>query len=520
MPLPELQKLREKYPEYQDIDDLTLATKISQKYPEYGDLLEKVKQSQVEQPESLGRQIYRETVSPVVSGASTLAFGIPKSVAEKTGTKELIYPEQRTFGGKALRFGSEATGLLGGGALKYGAKLGAKLLPKLAKEGLFRKAGRMGVEGATAGLLQTPEAGEGILRPKERLKQSATWGTLSGSLPFAGKAASKTGEIVTKTGRWVAKNVGGITDATVNTIKKLGAEKVFDPEKAKAEYITQDLAPRIYNKLTSVVKEADNAYRQAMNNAPLGKKINVRPAIEEAGTRLKGLGLITDKGAMTELGNSEIARDSVYGKLLDFYKSADAISGVKGLQGKNLTQSQMIKSAKAANETMVNKDQFLFLRDKLNTLYKGKPSDIDVSKVVNKFYQSGEDAGIKGLQQARQLQKRAFEIEDRVDVNKISRDLIKAKNPNWTKVVEKDYIDLLGEKEAKPILDDLMAHFANIDFELVSETPGAGGGIYPSRSGLLRSGVGKAAKAYYKDIAPKLQNMKKFSGQALKNIKY
>lgn len=478
---------------------------------------------QPEAPESIGRQIYRETVSPVASGLSTLAFGIPKAFAasQSPETKEALYPEQRTFGGKALRFVSETGGLLAGGALKYGAKLGARILPKMAEEGLMRKAGRLGIEGVVAGALQTPDQGEGILKPKERLEQAETWGALSATFPVAGATLSKTGEVITKSGRWIAKNVGGITDATVNTIKRLGANKVFDPLKAKADYITQNLAPKIYNKLESIVQNADDAYKQAMNNAPAGKKINVRPAIEEAGVRLKTLGLITDKGALTELGNSEIARDSVYGKLLDFYKSADAISGVGRLADQPLTQGQIIKLSKASKETLVNKDQFLFLRDKLNSLYKNKPSDIDVSKVVNKFYQSGEDAGIKGLQQARQLQKRVFEIEDKVDVNKISRDLIKAKNPNWTKVIEKDYIDLLGEKEARPILDDLMAHFANSDFELVSETPGAGGGIYPSRAGLIRGAVARGTKQYYRNILPKTEKLKGFlrnAGESAKEL--
>ena len=48
MPIPELQKLREKYPQYNDIDDATLANKIATKYPQYSDLVDKV--GQVEQP--------------------------------------------------------------------------------------------------------------------------------------------------------------------------------------------------------------------------------------------------------------------------------------------------------------------------------------------------------------------------------------------------------------------------------------------------------------------------------------
>jgi len=44
--LAEVQKFREKYPEYNDIDDLTLVTKLARKYPQYNDLLEKVKSMQ------------------------------------------------------------------------------------------------------------------------------------------------------------------------------------------------------------------------------------------------------------------------------------------------------------------------------------------------------------------------------------------------------------------------------------------------------------------------------------------
>lgn len=43
MPVPELIKLRENYPEYNDMDDLTLASKLVAKYPEYQDVLDKVK---------------------------------------------------------------------------------------------------------------------------------------------------------------------------------------------------------------------------------------------------------------------------------------------------------------------------------------------------------------------------------------------------------------------------------------------------------------------------------------------
>jgi hypothetical protein len=457
--------------------------------------------------------MYKETISPVLSGLSTYAFGIPKGaerlVSEKLGVEPSLYPEQKTKIGKGIRIGSEITGLFKGGAAKAGQKITAKV-PYLAGKTLLPRVARGAVEGATFGALQDPL---GWMKPKEKAKETATYGALGAAIPVAGNIAKKPFQIIAKSGRWVAKNIGGITDATIKTIKDLGVNRVFDPKKANADYISQELAPQVYGKLKGFVDLADDAYKTAIKNAPEGKKINVRPAIEEAGKRLKALGLITERGNMTELGKSEIARDSVYGKMLDFYKSADAISGVKKLQGKALTNKQILKSFSALRETNVNKEQYLFLRDKLNALYKNKPSDIDVSKVVNQFYQDGENAGIKGLQEARALQRKVFEIEDKIDVNKIARNLIKAKNPQWTRVVEKEYKDLVGkgiitEKEYQNLWDDLMAHFANIDFELVGETPGAGGGFYPSRAGLARQAVIGVSKKYYQNIDPTIQKLK------------
>ena len=117
-----------------------------------------------------GRETYAEGIAPLVHGASTLAFGIPRVAAKTTGTKELIYPEQKTFIGKTLRLGAEGTGYLAGGAAKGGQLLlkGAKAaVPKLAGKGLLKQAGRGAIVGAGFGALQTPEEGKGVLRLKE-----------------------------------------------------------------------------------------------------------------------------------------------------------------------------------------------------------------------------------------------------------------------------------------------------------------------------------------------------------------
>ena len=117
-----------------------------------------------------GKTAYREAVAPVVHGASTFAFGIPKAVAEKTGAKEIIYPEQETIGGKLLRGASEVAGFTAGAPLKVGAKIAERFVPKLVSkagvvpatkrflaESLRRKVGRAAIQYGTASGLTLPE---------------------------------------------------------------------------------------------------------------------------------------------------------------------------------------------------------------------------------------------------------------------------------------------------------------------------------------------------------------------------
>ena len=224
------------------------------------------------------------------------------------------------------------------------------------------------------------------------------------------------------------------------------------------------LVDTIKTKLNDKINLADKTYQTVMANAPEGKQINIRPAIEQAGARLKRLGLVTDSGKLTQLGQSEIGKDSVYGKLLDFYQSADAISGVANLEGKALTQGQILKVSKASRETLVNKDQYTFLRDKLNALYKNKPSDVDVSRVVNQFYADGENSGLVGLQKARALSKQAYQNESKF-LNKNTGDLKIATEQKLSRIgtdkpLSKQEIDHIRELEVytgHPILKDAVS---------------------------------------------------------------
>ena len=516
-----------------------------------------------------GKETYAEGIAPWVHGASALAFGVPKATAEMTGTRKLIYPEQKSLVGKGQRFVAEATGLLGGGAVKAG--LAAAKLPFLAGKSLLKKIARSAVLGGTAGALQTPErSGIPLLAPKERLEQAAVGAGLGALVPpvstgiegvkrgigYMGKTAAGyvNAKIVPKANQMYQEAVNKFTpeiqkfareklkipEGAINTIKTKGVNAI-NAIGQKYGNSTDVIFQKIGAGFERVRKFADDAYDMAMNNAPEGKQINIRPAIEQAGNKLKRLGLITNKGKLTELGQSEIAQDNVYGKLLDFYKSANAISGVGRLQGRPLTQPQMIKVFKAMRGTKVNKEQYTFLRDKLNSLYKNKPSDVDVGRVVNQFYADGEASGIKGLQMARKLQRESFraegkfmnksgelkafagekkllkfhelskeqirqlkKVEDYIGENfiddldaltskqyldelakhnqdVIAQDLNRAIDPNWTKHIQQKYESLLGKDKAKQIFDEVIAHRRGVKIKkgaLVGAGIGvAGGGL-------------------------------------------
>ena len=227
---------------------------------------------------------------------------------------------------------------------------------------------------------------------------------------------------------------------------------------------------------------------------------------------------------------------------------------------------------------IISKEDFFTYRDALSSMLKDRPSDKLVMQARNALYNSAESSGMTGLKNARGLEAKVFSMRDRFldaqgnlkalgkeqnldrfhkltqdqirqlqeiekyigenfvddlsvlttgqylddltrfDAKKIASDLIKAKNPNWTKYIKSQYDDLLGEKGFKDIYDDLMAHFANIDFELVSETPGAGGGFIPTRARFLQKGIGRAARQYYKNIAPQTEKLGKFTGKAIKKM--
>ncbi len=303
MPIPELEKFRQKYPEYNDMDDLTLATKLVEKYPEYSDLLDKVKTPIAKNipQESIGQMLlknlkgaaketYVEGISPIVSGASTLAFGIPRLTARATGTEKLIYPEQKTLFGKGLRGVSEIAGFTGGGIGKT-AQLAGKVIPKLAQETLKRKALRAGIEGMTAGVLSPPS--RGFISPEERQKTGLGFGIFSAALPFIGagiKSLPKLGRLLT-----------GIEKETLDEVANRGYRNVLQ-EKYLNKKMPQILQERIQSNLDNLESAAITKYEDL--TTPLRKipfdLVELKGKVVKIATRVKMNPFKTDVSNLDE----------------------------------------------------------------------------------------------------------------------------------------------------------------------------------------------------------------------------
>lgn len=563
------------------------------------------KKSAVSEPRTFGQTIHSELISPILSGGSTFAAGIPKMVAaaQGPGMKEATFPEQQTIPGKILRGASEAVGFTAGlpgrAAMATGSVVG-KIAPKLLGKGLGKVA-----TGAATGAVGLAAAGDTLENRKEMAKIG---GLIGGTIPIAAAGSKAIKGVVTKTGRWMAKNIGGVTDATVGTIKRLGADRVFEPLKSSADYVSQVLAPRLtekikqsvqkftpavqkfaseklkipqsavetikkkgvnnvsairqkYNDSTDLIsqkittgfqkmeQQADDAYIKAVDSFK-GGQINSQKFFNSVQKALRTKGWIDAQGNTTNRYKGGL--DPITDKMTDLY-----------LDMRNVTT----KAGKKIVGQMMSKEDFFTYRDTLSAMLRDKPSDRLIMQARNALYDSAEKSGMIGIKNARNLEAKAYSMKDRfldktgnikalgkeqsldryhklsleqkrllreiesytgekfvddlevlsasryldkieqVKPEKVISDLLKSKNPEYTKFIKNQYDDLLGKDAFKDIYDDLMAHFANIDFELVSGTPGAGGGFYPSRSGLIRKGVAGASKQYYKNIEP---NISKF----------
>ncbi len=285
MAISELQKFRQQYPQYNDMDDLTLATKLGQKYPQYSDLVEKVKASTVRKPDIIDtwagktpEQLKQEGIDLYKGGsklkgdvalaesallstakeaagfplelANMMALGIPRAALKTAGVD---FPEQKSVPGKIGRGVGGVTGFLKGGAVKAGNWAAGKALSNLVAPPLVKKVIGGAIAGGVTGALQTPEQGEGVLKPKERAGQAIATAALGGTLPLVAPAVKGATRFVNKVGA----RMTGVENETLKEVEQKGFRNVIT-----SKYFNKKLPEEIQARIESNMDNLESAAGQ------------------------------------------------------------------------------------------------------------------------------------------------------------------------------------------------------------------------------------------------------------------
>ena len=337
----------------------------------------------------------------------------------------------------------------------------------------------------------------------------------------------------------VAVNQFKVPPSVVSDIKSFGTKTIRQTSEANANS-TQGIVTKIQQAMDVKEEAAHKAYREAIGSFK-GRDIVVDSFYRNIQSSLRTKGWVDLRGNPT--GRYKSGLNTTYDKLTDLYRDMK-------------TQTS---KGKEISGRLLSKEDFSTYRDVLMDMIKERPSDLVIHKARYALYDAADASGMKGLKAARDAERTVFEANRRFQTTsgelksilqeptlerfyKLPQQKIKAlkdlEKYTGTKIIddirqinaakylrdlEKKLLDPSGlEKDlhatgnpkasilkdayskllGKNIMDDLDAHFANRDFRLVTDVPGTGGTIYPSRAGFIRSGISGAARKYYKDIKP------------------
>lgn len=200
---------------------------------------------------------YSEVVSPVLSGASTFAMGIPKMAAKADipGVYEAMYPEQQTILGKIIRGVAETAGFTLGIPGRAASAVGKGIMAAT-ERGLARKilpaVARRIMSGAAAGAAGGYLSGSDT---DERERLAKTGAILGGAIP-AGNQLLKTG--FNKIGR-VGSAVSGIEKEIYDEAAEKGFRNVLQ-NKYYNKKLPSQIQERIANNIDNMEISAGKTY--------------------------------------------------------------------------------------------------------------------------------------------------------------------------------------------------------------------------------------------------------------------
>lgn len=290
-------KIKEKYPQYADIDDKLLAEKMIEKYPQYADqvtfeekpepkkagLFDKVDIREYFKDELAKRKEWEEN-HPIISNIqkdfqpgyraaekemelrSKYGYNAPVGEELKT-TLNKIGQEFIPAVNTAVAIG---TGGIGAGAKGLGAQIG-----KSALQG--------SVQGGVLGLTHDlGDNGIGKQNITELLKGLAFGGAIGGALPVGFAGGEKALNLIPMAGGYIGKTLGRLQPETLERVVNPNSKALDLGSKADVMSFATDLTNRVrdtYNKILKARGEAKGAAAEKLNE--VSDRINIQDILND-----------------------------------------------------------------------------------------------------------------------------------------------------------------------------------------------------------------------------------------------
>lgn len=234
-------KIKEKYPQYKDVDDLTLAQKMVEKYPQYKEQVTFEEATQPKVSEKLGIDLTPSGIPKMLAAGIAAPIQAIKDKSNLADAYDTVRNEMNTNPIYKHPVQDFATDMLG-----YSA------LPILRGGGIANFLGNAAIQGGVPGALESLKRGGNAA-------VGAGAGTgiaavLQGVVPYAGKILSKPANYIGK------KVIEGLTD-----MKPESLAQVIKPN-SKALDLTEDTAQ---NLLMNTTERIQKDYKNLLDNAGL-----------------------------------------------------------------------------------------------------------------------------------------------------------------------------------------------------------------------------------------------------------
>lgn len=262
-------KIKEKYPQYKDVDDLTLAKKVVEKYPQYKEKVEF---------EEVKTEPKRETKKNLDLTPSGLAKGAASNISALL--RMPIYGEDfKTAKDNAnlnIQRAEQKHPVLLGGAEFVNDLAGYSMLPYTRGGSVVNFIKNAAIQGGVPGAVEGLKHGGDVGSAAGGAGTGATIAGILQSLPYAGKLLSKPVQYVGK------KAVEALTDLKPETFAQVikPNSKALDLTEGQAQNLLMNTTERVRNNYKSLLNDRGNEVGDLLNKLPEDKTFKAKEIVE------------------------------------------------------------------------------------------------------------------------------------------------------------------------------------------------------------------------------------------------